>query len=123
MVDDLVIRMNQSGWYHEIHELAMQRRVGLPGAVPDWVRQKVASGHYSSASEVVREALRLMEREDQIQAANWRSCGVIFRRVWIAARPGNSKLRSSSAVAARGSTPQRRTATRGSLAAGHLQVA
>jgi antitoxin ParD1/3/4 len=33
------------------------------------VRQKVASGHYSSASEVVREALRLMQREDQIQAA------------------------------------------------------
>jgi antitoxin ParD1/3/4 len=36
---------------------------------PELERQKVASGHYRSASEVVREALRLVEREDQIQAA------------------------------------------------------
>jgi antitoxin ParD1/3/4 len=33
------------------------------------VRQKVASGLYTSASEVVREALRMMEAQDQLRAA------------------------------------------------------
>jgi len=32
------------------------------------VRQKVASGLYTSASEVVREALRLMEERDRVRA-------------------------------------------------------
>ena len=32
------------------------------------VRRKVASGMYTSASEVVREALRLMEEQDQMRA-------------------------------------------------------
>jgi antitoxin ParD1/3/4 len=32
------------------------------------VRQKVASGLYTSASEVVREALRLMEEHDRVRA-------------------------------------------------------
>jgi antitoxin ParD1/3/4 len=35
----------------------------------DLVRRKVASGMYTSASEVVREALRLMEDQDQLRAA------------------------------------------------------
>ncbi|WP_292457411.1 type II toxin-antitoxin system ParD family antitoxin [Methylibium sp.] len=32
------------------------------------VRRKVASGMYTSASEVVREALRLMKEQDQMRA-------------------------------------------------------
>jgi antitoxin ParD1/3/4 len=32
------------------------------------VRQKVDSGRYNSASEVVREALRLMERQNELHA-------------------------------------------------------
>jgi antitoxin ParD1/3/4 len=47
----------------------MTMNINLTPQLEELVRQKVASGHYSSASEVVREALRLMEREDQIQAA------------------------------------------------------
>lgn len=33
------------------------------------MRQKVDSGFYNSASEVVREALRLMDEKDRLQAA------------------------------------------------------
>jgi antitoxin ParD1/3/4 len=33
------------------------------------VRSKVASGLYTSASEVVREALRLMEEQDRLREA------------------------------------------------------
>jgi len=43
--------------------------VNLTPALEGLIRQKVSSGRYNSASEVVREALRLMEVEDQLRAA------------------------------------------------------
>jgi antitoxin ParD1/3/4 len=43
--------------------------VNLSTQLDEMVRQKVASGLYTSASEVVREALRLMEQQDYIRAA------------------------------------------------------
>ncbi len=43
--------------------------VNLSPQLDEMVRQKVASGLYTSASEVVREALRLMEQQDCIHAA------------------------------------------------------
>ena len=42
--------------------------INLTPQLEDLVRSKIISGRYSSASEVVREALRLMEREDQVRA-------------------------------------------------------
>ncbi len=47
----------------------MPMNVNLTPQLEDMVRQKVASGLYASASEVVREALRLMEDQDQVRAA------------------------------------------------------
>lgn len=47
----------------------MAININLTPQLEELVRQKVASGLYNSASEVVREALRLMEREDQMRAA------------------------------------------------------
>ena len=47
----------------------MQLNINLTPQLADLVRSKVSSGLYNSASEVVREALRLMEREDQVRAA------------------------------------------------------
>ena len=47
----------------------MPMNINLTPQLEDLVRAKVISGLYNSASEVVREALRLMEREDQIRAA------------------------------------------------------
>ena len=42
--------------------------VNLSPQLEDMVRQKVTSGLYTSASEVVRDALRLMEEKDQLRA-------------------------------------------------------
>ena len=47
----------------------MTMNINLTPQLEDLVRSKVTSGLYNSASEVVREALRLMEREDQMRAA------------------------------------------------------
>ena len=47
----------------------MTMNVNLTPHLEDMVKQKVASGLYTSASEVVREALRLMEGQDRMCAA------------------------------------------------------
>ncbi len=43
--------------------------VNLTPQLEEWVQQKVASGRYNNASEVVREALRLMEEREQEREA------------------------------------------------------
>ena len=45
----------------------MGMNVNLSPQLEDLVRQKVASGRYTSASEVVREALRLLQEQDQLR--------------------------------------------------------
>lgn len=47
----------------------MDMKINLTPQLEEMVRQKVDSGLYSSASEVVGEALRLMEEKDQLEAA------------------------------------------------------
>jgi antitoxin ParD1/3/4 len=49
-------------------EAVMTLNVNLTPQLEEMVRQKVASGLYTSASEVVREALRLMEQQDRLRA-------------------------------------------------------
>ncbi len=48
----------------------MSLNVSLPPELESRVREHVASGLYSSASEVIREALRLFETYHDVQAAN-----------------------------------------------------
>jgi len=43
--------------------------VNLTPQLEELVRSKVASGLYTSASEVVREALRLLDEQDRMRAA------------------------------------------------------
>ena len=43
--------------------------VSLTRALEDFVNSRVASGRYGSASEVVREALRLLEHRERIREA------------------------------------------------------
>ena len=47
----------------------MTLNVNLTPKLEDMVRQKVAGGLYNNASEVVRDALRLMEARDRLQVA------------------------------------------------------
>ena len=47
----------------------MGMNVNLTPQLEELVRAKVASGMYPSASEVVREALRLMDEQDRLRAA------------------------------------------------------
>ena len=41
--------------------------VSLTPQLEDMIRQRVESGRYNNASEVVREALRLLDERDQVQ--------------------------------------------------------
>ncbi len=45
----------------------MGMNVNLTPQLEELVRSKVSSGLYTSASEVVREALRLMEEQDRLK--------------------------------------------------------
>ena len=47
----------------------MGMNVNLTPQLEEMVRSRVASGMYTSASEVVREALRLMDEQDRLRAA------------------------------------------------------
>lgn len=47
----------------------MGMNINLTPQLEEMVRQKVNSGLYTSASEVVREALRLMDEKDRLRAA------------------------------------------------------
>jgi antitoxin ParD1/3/4 len=47
----------------------MGMNVNLTPHLEEMVREKVNSGMYTSASEVVREALRLMDEQDRLRAA------------------------------------------------------
>jgi antitoxin ParD1/3/4 len=53
----------------KLAEVSMPLNVNLTPQLEAMVREKVASGLYGSASEVVREALRLMEAQDRLRAA------------------------------------------------------
>ena len=47
--------------------------VSLPEAMEEFVRQKVAIGDYETASEVVREGLRLLKQRDEVWKADVQS--------------------------------------------------
>jgi antitoxin ParD1/3/4 len=46
----------------------MTMNINLTPQLEELVREKVSSGRYNSASEVIREALRLMEVQDEMRA-------------------------------------------------------
>jgi len=56
----------------------MNISISLPPELIGLIKSKVDSGRYSSTSEVVREALRLLERNDQQEAERLKE----LRRAW-----------------------------------------
>lgn len=47
--------------------LSMTMNVSLTPELEEFINEKVSSGLYSSASEVVRESLRLLRRQDELE--------------------------------------------------------
>ncbi len=56
----------------------MNMNVSLTEELANFVKAKVSGGRYSSSSEVIREALRLMEKQDQQEAEKLR----LLRQAW-----------------------------------------
>ena len=56
----------------------MNMNVSLTQELANFVKAKVSTGRYSSSSEVVREALRLMEKADAQEAEKLR----LMRKAW-----------------------------------------
>ena len=67
----------------------MGMNVNLTPQLEDLVRSKVASGLYTSASEVVREALRLMDEQDRLRGAKLEQLRSDVRQ-GLASGPGES---------------------------------
>jgi len=67
--------------------------INLTPQLEQLVREKVSSGRYTSPSEVVREALRLMEEQDRLRAVKLEHLRWTFTRDWKAVRqlPGTWK--------------------------------
>jgi antitoxin ParD1/3/4 len=55
----------------------MNMNVSLTDELSEFVKAKVSSGRYTSASEVVREALRIMEQTEEARLA-------FLRNAWAA---------------------------------------
>jgi antitoxin ParD1/3/4 len=56
----------------------MNMNVSLPEELANFVKDKVSTGRYGSSSEVVREALRLMEKTEQQEAEKL----ALLRQAW-----------------------------------------
>ena len=89
----------------------MTLNINLTPHLEKLVRRKVDSGRYNSASEVVREALRLMERQNELHALQLERLRSDIRqglesgpaRPWSAAemkRQGRKHLAARKAAAA-----------------------
>jgi antitoxin ParD1/3/4 len=77
--------------------------VNLTPQLEELVRAKVASGMYTSASEVVREALRLMDEQDRLRAAKLEQLRIDVREGIAsgASQPWNASKAKSEARARR----------------------
>jgi antitoxin ParD1/3/4 len=80
----------------------MSLNVSLPPELENRVRQHVESGLYSSASEVIREALRLFEAYQGVQAANLAALQADIAQGVADIKAGRVREVSMSAIKERG---------------------
>lgn len=78
--------------------------VSLTAQLEFYVQQKVASGMYNSASEVMRDALRLMAEKDAIQAAKLETLRSDIRQGLAALDAGEGRALDIAAIKAKGRT-------------------
>jgi putative addiction module CopG family antidote len=71
------------------------RNVNSTEAFDRFVRAKVESGRYENASEVVRAALRSLEREEQRPKRSWPHCEPPLMKATSAALPKVTRLNAS----------------------------
>lgn len=76
-------------------KVAMTINVSLSPRLGVMVKAKVASGRYTSASDVVRKALGLMEGMINSRSSSWSSCARRSRMAWQAASRWPGTLRRS----------------------------
>ena len=62
--------------------------INLPPELEQLVQTKVKSGHYNSPSDVVREALRLLEQRDEVFTLHKEEIGKQIEEGWLAAKGG-----------------------------------
>jgi antitoxin ParD1/3/4 len=62
----------------EVEAHLMNMNISLTDELAEFVKAKVAGGRYASSSEVVREALRIMEKAERQEAEKLR----LLRQAW-----------------------------------------
>lgn len=80
----------------------MSLNVSLPAELEHRVREHVASGMYGSASEVIREALRLFEAYQAVQSASLASLKADIALGMADVQAGRVGAVDMSAIKARG---------------------
>jgi antitoxin ParD1/3/4 len=85
----------------------MALNVSLPMELEARVRQHVASGMYGSASEVIREALRLFEAYHSVQQSSLVALKSDIERGIGDVKAGRTKPMDMAAIKARGRAAQK----------------
>ncbi len=80
----------------------MSLNVSLPTELENRVREHVASGLYGSASEVIREALRLFEAYQTVQASSLAALKADINQGLADARAGRVNAIDVRAIKAKG---------------------
>ena len=76
--------------------------VSLTSELENYVKSKVATGRYNSASEVLREALRLLEERDAMQAIRLESLRQDINKGLDSLERGEGKPLDIDAIEAKG---------------------
>ena len=82
--------------------LTMSLNISLPAELENRVRDHVASGMYGSASEVIREALRLFEAYQTVQAASFASLTADIAQGMADVHAGRVSAMDMTAIKAQG---------------------